>query len=279
MPELDLSALWALIAEPMTAWGMKLISAIAIFFVGRVLARWARKILRTALQKAAVDETLVPFLSSVTYYGIIAVVVIAVLSAVGVQTASLVAVLGAAGLAVGLAMQGTLSHFASGVMLLMFRPFKTGDFVEAGGVAGSVEAIRVFTTTLKTPDNVDIVMPNASVWGQTIKNYSANATRRIDLVMGVSYDDDLQVASDVMRRILDDDDRVLADPAPVVAVSELADSSVNLVVRPWCNRDDYWNLRFDLTRRLKEQLETAGCSIPYPQHDVHVHQSGGVRAA
>jgi small conductance mechanosensitive channel len=181
-----------------------------------------------------------------------------------------VAVLGAASLAVGLALQGTLANFASGVMLLLFRPFQVDDFIEVGGQTGSVESIGVFSTTLNTPDNVRITIPNGKVYGEAIKNYSANETRRIDLVAGVSYDDDLQLARETLMRVVSEDDRVLADPAPVVAVSELADSSVNFVVRPWCRSEDYWNLRFDLTQRMKEALEAAGCSIPFPQQDMHL---------
>ncbi|MEE8135088.1 MAG: mechanosensitive ion channel domain-containing protein, partial [Gemmatimonadales bacterium] len=231
------------------------------------------------LEKGKVDSTLVPFVSSLAYYAIFMVVIIAVLGAVGIQTASLVAVVGAAGLAIGLAMQGTLSHFASGVMLLVFRPFKVGDSVEAGGVAGSVKAIGIFTTTLTRPDNIAITIPNSTIWGHTITNYAANETRRIDLVMGISYSDNIQTAIDTMMHIMQADPRVLSDPEPTVAVSELADSSVNLVARSWCKRGDYGSLRSDLMRAFKEQLEAAGCSIPYPQQDVHMHQTGGERAA
>jgi small conductance mechanosensitive channel len=182
-----------------------------------------------------------------------------------------VAVLGAAGLAIGLAFQGTFSNFASGVMLLTFRPFRVGDFVEVGGHAGSVHEVGVFSCMLSTPDNVQIRVPNSQIFGATIKNYSANDTRRIDLVMGVGYDDDLGVAVRTCMDVITADPRTLADPAPVVAVSELGDSSVNLVVRPWVNAADYWTTRWDLTRALKENLEAAGCSIPFPQRDVHVH--------
>jgi small conductance mechanosensitive channel len=184
----------------------------------------------------------------------------------------MVAVLGAAGLAVGLALQGTLSNFASGVMLLVFRPFGVGDYIDAGGTAGSVASVGLFSTTMNTPDNVRIVVPNSAVYGSTIKNYAANATRRNDIVVGVSYEDDLAVAVSTIERVLQEDSRVLAEPAPVVAISELGNSSVNIVVRPWCTKEDYWALRFDLTRALKEQLEAAGCSIPFPQRDVHLHQ-------
>ena len=279
MPSVDLEALWALITQSATAWGLKLLSAVAIFIIGRMVARWGRRLIRTGLEKGKVDSTLVPFVSSLAYYAIFMVVVIAVLGAVGIQTASLVAVVGAAGLAIGLAMQGTLSHFASGVMLLVFRPFKVGDSVEAGGVAGSVKAIGIFTTTLTRPDNIAITIPNSTIWGHTITNYAANETRRIDLVMGISYSDNIQTAIDTMMHIMQADPRVLSDPEPTVAVSELADSSVNLVARSWCKRGDYGSLRSDLMRAFKEQLEAAGCSIPYPQQDVHMHQTGGERAA
>jgi small conductance mechanosensitive channel len=174
--------------------------------------------------------------------------------------------------AVGLALQGTLSNFASGVMLLVFRPFNVGDYIDAGGTAGTVKAIGLFSTTLDTPDNVRIVVPNSAVYGNTIKNYAANANRRNDMVVGVSYNDDLGLAVSTIERILKEDGRVLAEPSPVVAVSELGDSSVNIVVRPWCTKEDYWGLRFDLMRTFKERLEAAGCSIPYPQQDVHMYQ-------
>jgi len=161
----------------------------------------------------------------------------------------------------------------------VFRPFKVDDFVEAGGVSGTVQAIGIFTTTLTTPDNVSIIMPNSAVWGQTITNYAAHETRRVNMVMGISYGDDIQTAIDTMSRIIKSDTRILGDPAPLIAVAELADSSVNFVVRPWCKRADYWDVKFDLTRAFKEQLEAAGCSIPFPQQDVHMHQVGGERAA
>jgi small conductance mechanosensitive channel len=165
-----------------------------------------------------------------------------------------------------------LSNFAAGVMLLIFRPFKVDDFVEVGGITGSVVAVKIFSTEMKTPDNIMITVPNSQVWGGTIKNYNGFDTRRIDLVMGISYDDDIQVAMDTIAKIVAADERVLAEPKTQIAVSNLGDSSVDLVVRPWCSSADYWPLRFDLTRRLKEGLEAAGCSIPYPQQDVYMHQ-------
>ncbi len=256
-----------------TQWGLKVVGAIAVLVIGRMIAGGIRSGVRRALERAGIDATLIPFLSGMAYYTALAVVLIAVLNLFGVETTSLIAILGAAGLAIGLALQGTLSNFASGVMLLVFRPFQMGDFVEVAGTAGSVVKVQVFNTILKSPDNVRVVIPNSQIYGATIKNYNGYDTRRIDMVMGISYDDDIGVAMQTISSILGADARVLEDPAPVVAVNELADSSVNLVVRPWCRAADYWSLKWDLTRQMKEGLEAAGCSIPYPQHDVHLNQT------
>ncbi|UCG86355.1 MAG: mechanosensitive ion channel [Gemmatimonadota bacterium] len=272
MEQIDLEMILGQLAGLVSAWGLKIIGATAVLIIGRFVARWTRRLIRNLMQRGQADATLVPFVAGLAYYLILAFVAVAVLGMVGVQTASMVAVLGAAGLAVGLALQGTLSNFASGVMLLVFRPFGVGDYIDAGGTAGSVESIGLFSTTLNTPDNVRIVIPNSAVYGNTIKNYAANPTRRNDIVVGVSYDDDLGAAMNTIERVIREDARVLTEPAPVVAISELGDSSVNIVVRPWCTKEDYWPLRFDLMRTLKEQLEAAGCSIPYPQRDVHLHQ-------
>ena len=261
------------VRDAVTTWGIKAVGALAVLVVGWIVAKWIRASLRRTLTKSNLDATLVPFLSSMVYYLVLAFVLIAALKMFGVEATSLIAVLGAAGLAVGLALQGTLSNFAAGVMLLIFRPFKIGDYVDAGGVAGTVVEIAIFSTTLHSPDNVRITVPNGSIYGAVIKNFSANDTRRNDMVMSISYADDIGKAIQVMQRCLDSDDRVLKDPAPVIAVSELADSSVNLVVRPWCAKADYWGLRFDLIRRMKEELAAAGCSIPFPQTDVHLHQA------
>jgi small conductance mechanosensitive channel len=269
---MDMNQVMEQITAFVTQWGLKVVGALAVFIVGRIVAGMIRRAVRRALQRADVDATLRPFLSGLVYYLALAVVLIAVLNLFGIQTASLIAVLGAAGLAVGLALQGTLSNFASGVMLLVFRPFQVGNYVEVAGTAGSVEQVGVFNTTLKSPDNVRIVVPNSQIYGSTIKNYNGFETRRIDLVMGISYDDDIGVAVKTIGSILEADPRVLKDPAPVVAVNELGDSSVNLVVRPWCQASDYWALKWDLTREMKEGLERAGCSIPFPQRDVHLKQ-------
>jgi small conductance mechanosensitive channel len=269
---IDLAEILSRITTLITDWGLKVLGALVVLIVGRMIAKSIRKGVTKALERGKMDPTLIPFMSSLTYYLVMAFVLIAVLGMVGIQTASMIALLGAAGLAVGLALQGTMANFASGVMLLIFRPFQKGDFIEAAGVAGAVDTVGIFTTTLNTPDNVRIVLPNGTVWGQTIKNYATNATRRVDMVMGISYDDDIGAAIDTINKVLGNEPRLLQDPAPTVAVAELADSSVNIVVRPWCKKEDYWGVKFDLTRAFKEQLEAGGCSIPYPQTDVHLHK-------
>jgi small conductance mechanosensitive channel len=257
-----------------STWGLKVIGAIAVLIIGRWVAGWIRKGIKTSLEKAKVDSSLVPFLSSMVYYVAMAVVVIAVLNLFGIETTSLIAIVGAAGLAIGLAMQGTLSNFAAGVMILLFRPFRIDDWVEIGGTAGSVAEIGIFSTTLNTGDFVRITVPNSAVYGAIIKNYSVNERRRIDLVMGIAYSDDIGKAIETINRVLASEERVLKDPEPTVAVAELADSSVNLVVRPWCKGTDYWPTRRALIQVLKEQLEAAGCNIPFPQRDVHLHNTG-----
>lgn len=270
MPDFDLNTLMTEALPLITDWGLNVLGAIAFLVVGRWVAGRVRKITRRGASRANVDATLTGFMATMAYWLVLVFVLVGVLGIFGIPTASFVAVLGAASLAVGLAFQGTFSNFAAGVMLLLFRPISVDDFVEVGGASGTVKSIGIFSTTLDTPDNIRITVPNSSIFGQTIKNYSANDTRRIDLVVGVGYDDDLQVAGDTMRRVLSAEARVLEDPAPVVAVHEMADSSVNFVVRPWVQASDYWATRWDLTRALKEQLEAAGCNIPYPQRDVHL---------
>lgn len=259
-----------------STWGLKLIGAIVALILGRIAAGWVRRAMRRVLERSRIDETLVPFLASLAYHAALAFVIIAVLGIVGIETASLVIVLGAASLALGLALQGTLSNFASGVMLMVFRPIKVGDWVEVGGVAGSVAEIGIFSTKLNTGDNVHIVIPNSNIYGEIIRNYSVNETRRVDLFVGIHYDDDIGLAITTLQRILNEDERVLDEPEPVIVVSELADSSVKILVRSWCVSGDYWRLRCDLTRKSKEELEKAGCSIPFPQQDVHLYSSEAV---
>lgn len=264
--------------QVLTPWTLNALGALVVLWLGNRTARWARGVVHRALVRAKVDDTLVPFVSSCAYYLILAFVVVAALGMVGIQTASIIAVFAAAGLAVGLALQGTLANFAAGVMLLIFRPFRKGDVIETAGTTGAVEAISIFTTTLSSVDNVAIVVPNAAVWGQTIRNYATNPTRRIDLTVNIAYRDSIQTAMDAIRRVVAAEQRVLQDPATTIAVGELGPSAVTILVRPWCSKDVYWELRWDLTRALKEGLERAGCTIPSQQHDVHLFQESG-RAA
>lgn len=255
----------------MTTYGLNVIGAIIILLVGFWLARRIAAIVRRASSRSArIDETLSIFFANLTRYLVVAVTVIAVLNQFGVQTASLIAVLGAAGLAIGLALQGTLSNVAAGVMLLMFRPFKVGDAVDAGGHSGAVKGINLFVTELATPDNVQILIPNAQVWGGAVKNFSAHATRRVDLTVGIGYGDSIDQAIAAVSETVGADQRVLPEPAAMIAVSELADSSVQLVIRFWCNSAHYWALRFAMIKAIKERLDRDGISIPYPQTDVHL---------
>jgi len=254
-------------------WAPAVVGAVAVLFIGWIAAGWVKRLSRKALGAAHVDPILVPFVSGIIHVVVIVMVAVTAIGVLGVETGSFIAVIGAAGLAVALAFQGTFSNFASGVMLLTFRPFEVGHVVEVGGVTGSVKEVGIFTCLLTTPDNVQIRVPNSQIFGETIKNFSASDTRRIDLVVGVGYGDDLGVAVRTCQDVLAADPRVLGEPESVVAVHELGDSSVNLVVRPWVKSEDYWTVRWDLTRALKEQLEAAGCSIPFPQRDVHLYQT------
>ena len=260
--------LWILIVQH----GPNVAYALVILFGGLTVCRIVRATVRRGLTKAGFDATLIPFVSKMAYYLSLTFIFVFVLARFGIQTTSIIAVLGAASLAVGLALQGTLSNFAAGVMLLMFRPFEVGHFVDAGGTSGTVSEIGIFSTTLNSPNNIKIIIPNSSVYGAIIKNFSANDTRRNDLVIGIGYGDNIGTAFDVIRRVLEADARVLKNPEALIAVGELADSSVNILVRPWSKAGDSWQLRLDLRRTLKEQLEAAGCSIPFPQTDVHLHQ-------
>ena len=259
-----------LIAENGIQFLINILTAAAVFLIGKWLAKTIAGLLKKAMDKSNVDPTLSTFSKNLVYSALLVFVVIAALGQLGVRTGSFIAIVGAAGLAIGLALQGSLSNFAAGVLMIIFKPFKVGDYIEAAGTAGSVQEIHIFNTTLHTPDNCKIIIPNAQVTGGNIKNYSANPTRRVDLVIGVSYDDDLKKARQVIENVIKGDSRILPEPAYTVAVSELGDSSVNFVVRPWVNGADYWAVRFDLTEQIKVQLEENGLSIPYPQRDVHL---------
>jgi small conductance mechanosensitive channel len=251
-------------------YGLNFVGALAIFFIGRWVAKSVSSLLNKALTKAKVDATLVSFIDNLAYTAMLIFIIIAALAEVGVQTASVVAVLGAAGLAVGLALQGSLANFASGVLLLVFKPFRVGDYVEISGVGGTVQAIHVFNTVLNDPNNIRVIVPNGQVTGGNILNYTINGTRRIDLTASVSYDDDLRKARQVIERVLAAEPRILPDPAPVVAVKEMADSSVDFAVRPWVKADDYWPVYFDLTEKLKTAIEENGMTIPFTTQEIVV---------
>lgn len=251
-------------------WGIKIAIALVIFYVGRMVVGIITNSVRKLLNARGMDEILVSFLVSIMRWVLLLFVIVAALSQLGIDTTSLVALLGAAGLAIGLSLQSSLSNFASGVMLIIFRPFTKGDFVEAGGATGVVDSISIFTTTMTTTDNKEIIVPNGSILSNNITNYSARPTRRVDMVFGISYDDDIRKAKALLEEIIAADDRVLADPAPVIALGELADSSVNFLVRPWVKAEDYWGLLWDTTETVKLRFDEAGISIPYPQMDVHI---------
>ncbi len=258
------------LAELLWAWGVQIIAALAIFVIGRWAAKAIAAGVARATQRANVDVTLTNFLRSLVYTTLLVLVVLTAVGKLGVPTTNFLAILGAAGLAIGLALQGSLSNFASGVMLVFFRPFKIGDFIEAGGVAGTVEEIGIFNSTLKTGDNCVLIVPNSQIYSGTIKNLSARDTRRIDLVFGISYDDNVARAKEIMQSVLDADERILKDPAPTITMLELGDSSVNFAVRPWVATADYGAVRGDMLEGVKKALEDNGLSIPYPQQDVHM---------
>lgn len=258
--------------ELVITYGIKIIAAIAIFIIGKMIANWVKKLVVKVMKKADVDQIIIGFTSSIAYIAMLAFVVVAALGQLGIQTTSFIAILGAAGLAIGLALQGSLANFAAGFLMIIFRPFKVGDVVEAAGVTGKVNAIHIFTTTLTTPDNKTIIIPNAKLGGDNIINYSTQATRRVDLTVGVSYDADLKQVRTILEDIVSKDSRILSDPAHQIAVAELADNSVNFVMRVWVESADYWDVFFDATEAVKLRLDEAGIGIPYPQRDVHVYE-------
>ena len=253
-------------------YGPRLLSAIAVFFVGRWVAKIVVGMAVRGCRRAKVDETLLGFLRNVGYFLLLIVVCISALGCLGVNTTSLSAVLAAAGFAIGMALQGSLGHIAAGVMLVVFKPFRVGDYVELAGTSGTVVEIRMFNTVLVTPDNIRVIVPNGRITSDTISNYSAEDRRRINMVVGCGYNDDLKAVRQYLEQVVSEDDRILDDPAPVVAVSEMADSSVNFVVRPWVDSSNYWPVRCDLTEKIKLGFDERGFTIPYPSQDVFVHQ-------
>ena len=258
--------------EWVTFYGLKILVAIAIFIIGRWVAKAVQGIIKKLLAKRKMDGTIISFVASITYIALMAFVIISTLGQLGIQTASFAALIAAAGLAIGLALQGSLANFAAGFLLIVFRPFKEGEYIEGGGTSGIVEDIQIFTTTLVTPDNKKVIIPNAKLTGDNITNYSAKGTRRVELVVGVSYSDDLDKVRKVLQEIVQSDERVLKDPASMIAVKELADSSVNFVVRVWVRTENYWDVLFETTETVKKRFDEEGISIPFPQSDVHLHE-------
>jgi len=254
-------------------FGTNIVIALVIFYVGRMAIGLVVRALHKVMQKQDIDKTLETFVCNLVRMALLVVVIIAAIGALGVETTSFIAIFGAAGLAVGLALQGSLSNFAAGVLIVLFRPYKVGDFIEGAGISGSVEQVQILTTVLKTGDNKQVIVPNSQIMSSIITNYSANDTRRVDMVVGVSYDDDLDKVRKTIRELVAADERILADPECTIAVSALADSSVNFVVRPWVKTSDYWGVMFDMTEAIKKRFDQEGISFPFPQQDVHLYKA------
>jgi small conductance mechanosensitive channel len=259
-------------SDMLLQYGVKVLIAIVIFFIGIRVAKFCEKLTNKAIEKRKVDKAVGSFVASIVYALVFAATVLMALSQVGVETTSFVAILGAAGLAVGLALQGSLSNFASGVLIIILRPFKSGDFIDAAGCSGSVKKIEIFSTELHTPDNKVIIIPNSAIMSGPITNYSREKTRRVDITIGVSYDSDLKKTREVLENVIKSNEKVLKDPAFMVAVHSLGDSSVNFVTRSWANTADYWDVYFYLMENFKLALDEADITIPFPQMDVHLHK-------
>ena len=253
-----------------TEYGLKLIGAVIVLIVGRLVAGFLRNLIRKLMSRAKTEPSIISFVGNLIYFLILIFTIVAALSKLGVEMTSFIAIIGAAGLAIGFALQGSLANFAAGVLILLFKPYRVGDFIVAAGVSGSVKEIQIFETILATPDNIRITVPNGKIYGDVIQNVSAFDTRRVDITVGIGYDSPMQKAQELLEKACREDERVLSEPAPQVAVSELADSSVNFVVRPWVKKEDYWGVKFDLTRKIKESFDANGIEIPFPQSVVHM---------
>ena len=260
------------ILEMISLYGVKVLTALVVFIVGRWISKGVRKLITRMMNKADVDPIIVGFTSNIAYIALLMFVVIAALGQLGIQTTSFIAILGAAGLAIGLALQGSLSNFAAGFLMVIFRPFNVGDYIEGAGMEGTVEQIQIFTTTLVTLDNKTVIIPNAKLTGDNIINWTVKGTRRVDMVFGIGYGDDIDIARQVIEGVLAKDDRILKDPAIQISVAELGDSSVNFVVRPWVKCDDYWDVYMDTTENIKKAFDAGNVNIPFPQRDVHLYE-------
>ena len=253
-------------------FGLNLLTALIVVIVGKQLVKILLKVIKVALEKANTEETVRIFISNLLNTVFTVIIFVAAINQLGVETTSIIALLGAAGLAIGLALQGSLANFAAGILIVIFRPYKVGDYIEAGTNVGTVKDIQIFSTVLRTPDNKSIVVPNGSIMDGSITNYSEQPTRRIDIIASCSYEDDLDKVKIVLQTILDNEERILTEPKPQIAVSELAESSVNFIVRPWVNSPDYLPVMYSLLENIKKSFDKEGISIPYPQSDVHIHE-------
>ena len=259
-----------IVTQYASEYSLKIVAALLIFIIGKMIIKKLTSLSKTLMLKANVDKTLVEFAESLIYFILLLVVILATLSTLGINTTSFIAIFGAAGLAIGLALQGSLANVGGAVLIIIFRPFKIGDFIEAGGAVGTVEDINLFSTIIAPIDNRTIIVPNASIINGNIINYSNKPERRIDHVYGIGYDDDLKLAKQTLLQIIADDDRVLDTPAPFVGVGELGDNSVNFTFRAWVKSEDYWDVHFDMLEKVKLTFDEKGISIPYPQMDVHL---------
>jgi small conductance mechanosensitive channel len=271
---MDFNTVLESIVPLLSTYGLKVVGAIIILILGRIGAGFARRVVKRLLTRANIYAGIVSFASTIAYILVLVVAVLASLSKFGVETTSFVAVLGAAGFAVGFALQGSLSNFAAGILILVLRPYRVDDVIDAAGVVGKVADIQLFNTVINTPDNIRILVPNAKIHGDVIKNITANPTRRLDLVVGIGYGSSMKKAEELLRKMLSEDERVLPEPAPTIAVGELADSSVNFYVRPWVKKEDYWNLKFDLLEKIKDAFDANDVEIPFPQRSVHMVAAG-----
>lgn len=269
MFDIDKAEFLAFYSKYIAPWSIKILIALIIFLIGQMVAKIVARVLGKVLSHTKLDKILVEFIQSLVNALLLVFVIVAALDQLGVNTNSVIAVLGAAGLAIGLALQGSLQNFAAGFMLLIFRPFKSGDFVEAAGTAGVIEKIGIFSTTMHTGDNKEVIIPNGSIYSNNIINYSKRPTRRIDMIFSIGYGDDIRVARDVMAEIIKAEPRILPEPEPLIAVGELGASSVNFYVRPWVKTEDYWDVKYSLTEKIKIAFDEKGITIPFPQMDIH----------
>tara|TARA_Y100000389_G_C17469806_1_gene529277 strand:+ start:1756 stop:2634 length:879 start_codon:yes stop_codon:yes gene_type:complete len=255
---------------------IRLATALAIFFIGKFVVKLIISAISKIMAKQTADRTLELFICNLVHISLMVVVIIASIGALGIETTSFIAIFGAAGLAVGLALQGSLSNFASGVLIVLFKPYRVNDFIEAAGISGTVEKVQILTTILKTPDNKQIIVPNSQIMDSIITNYSSNNIRRIDMIVGVSYNDDIEIVKKTLQEIISKDKRVLSEPKTMIAISELADSSVNFVVRPWVKSANYWDVKFEMIETIKKRFDEEGISFPYPQQDVHLYKENNI---